>query len=146
MKGRLAKDNIAYASRKRVPRQGFIATSKMLDVPLKNDDLGFLRRNTLERRQASLTSDAFRDKLKMVYCIGPTGTAGCEMPFPQVDRVVYEVNPLDEVVCQLRFPKSFRLESQPPVELQERMRKTFPLYRATRRFGSEWGSRPISVS
>jgi len=32
------------------------------------------------------------------------------MPFPEVKRVIYEHNPLDKVICQLRFPPILRIE------------------------------------
>ncbi len=51
------------------------------------------------------------------------------MAFPQSERVVYPVNPLDEVICQLRYPTILRIESEPPVTFQERVRGTFPLYK-----------------
>jgi uncharacterized protein (TIGR04255 family) len=49
------------------------------------------------------------------------------MPVPEADRVLYERNPLDEVICQLRFPPILRLDSE-PVVFQEAMRAEYPFY------------------
>jgi uncharacterized protein (TIGR04255 family) len=46
--------------------------------------------------------------------------------FPHRDRLIFENNPLIEVICQLRFPTLLRLESEAPAELQERIRERFP--------------------
>ncbi len=51
------------------------------------------------------------------------------MPFPDSPRVIYEKNPLAEVICQLRFPAILRIDSAPPVEYQERLRKNYPLFK-----------------
>jgi uncharacterized protein (TIGR04255 family) len=51
------------------------------------------------------------------------------VPFPETPRVVYERNPLVEVICQLRFPTILRIASEPPVELQERLRGEYPVFR-----------------
>ncbi len=48
------------------------------------------------------------------------------MPFPERRRVVYKKNPLDKVICQLRFPAVLRLETEVPAEFQERIRRDFP--------------------
>jgi uncharacterized protein (TIGR04255 family) len=50
-------------------------------------------------------------------------------PFPDSPRVVYEKNPLIEVVCQLRFPPILRIDTEPPGTFQEKIRKDFPLFR-----------------
>ncbi len=47
--------------------------------------------------------------------------------FPESERVIYEKAPLVQVVCQLRFPQILRIESQLPVEFQERIRDSFPI-------------------
>jgi len=51
------------------------------------------------------------------------------MAFPASERVIYEVNPLEEVICQLRFPPLLRIESETPVAFQERIRGRFPFYK-----------------
>ncbi len=47
--------------------------------------------------------------------------------FPESERVIYEKAPLIQVICQLRFPQILRIESQLPVEFQERIRDEFPI-------------------
>jgi uncharacterized protein (TIGR04255 family) len=51
------------------------------------------------------------------------------MAFPDAPRVLYAINPLDEVVCQLKFPPVLRIDSETPVAFQEAIRDQFPLYR-----------------
>lgn len=48
------------------------------------------------------------------------------MPFPEVQRVIYQKNPLDRVVCQLRFPPILRIDADVPAEFQDRIRQDFP--------------------
>ncbi len=50
------------------------------------------------------------------------------MPFPEAQRVVYERNPLDRVICQLRFPPILRIDTEIPSGFQEAIRKYFPLF------------------
>jgi uncharacterized protein (TIGR04255 family) len=50
------------------------------------------------------------------------------MPIPTSQRVIYQNNPLDEVICQVRFPPVLRIGMQPPVEFQEDVRCSYPLY------------------
>lgn len=50
------------------------------------------------------------------------------MAFPEVDRVIYEKNPLEEVICQLRFPPILKVETDTPADFQERIREQFPFY------------------
>lgn len=50
------------------------------------------------------------------------------MAFPNAPRVVYECNPLDVVICQLRFPAILRIEAEPPARFQETVRSAFPNY------------------
>lgn len=49
------------------------------------------------------------------------------MPFPESPRVIYEKNPLKEVICQLRFPTVLKIDSEPPARFQERIRSNYPL-------------------
>jgi uncharacterized protein (TIGR04255 family) len=50
------------------------------------------------------------------------------MAFPEADRVIYEKNPIEEVVCQLRFPAVLKIETEPPAEFQEGIRSDYPFY------------------
>ncbi len=50
------------------------------------------------------------------------------MPFPETERVIYQVNPLDEVICQLRFPPILKIDAEPPAAFQERIRADYPEY------------------
>lgn len=52
------------------------------------------------------------------------------MNFPDVDRVIYERNPLAEVVCQLRFPRSFEIDKSVPADFQKGVSEKFPLIEA----------------
>jgi uncharacterized protein (TIGR04255 family) len=49
------------------------------------------------------------------------------MVFPEAPRVLYERNPLETVVCQLRFPQILRIEADEPVAFQERIRSEYPI-------------------
>ena len=50
------------------------------------------------------------------------------MPFPPSDREIYRNNPLEEVVCQFRFPTILSITSGPPVQFQEKIRNEYPWY------------------
>jgi len=50
------------------------------------------------------------------------------MPFKESERVIYKRNPLVQVVCQLRFPRILSINERVPVDFQERIRKTYPIY------------------
>jgi uncharacterized protein (TIGR04255 family) len=50
------------------------------------------------------------------------------MPFPETSRVLYKKNPLDRVICQLRFPSILRVDADIPAEFQDRIRAHFPNY------------------
>jgi len=54
------------------------------------------------------------------------------MPFPETPRVVYEHNPLEAVICQLRFPALLRIESEVPAAFQEAVRGKYPMLREER--------------
>jgi len=49
------------------------------------------------------------------------------MPVPDSARVVYEKNPLAEVICQLRYPTIFRIGAEAPVQFQETIKAHFPI-------------------
>jgi len=50
------------------------------------------------------------------------------MPFPEVKRVIYKKNPLDRVICQLRFPPILKIDAEIPAEFQDKVRTEFPNY------------------
>jgi uncharacterized protein (TIGR04255 family) len=50
------------------------------------------------------------------------------MAVPDAPRVIYEVSPLDEVICQLRFPPILRIDAESPVKFQETLRGPYPFY------------------
>ena len=50
------------------------------------------------------------------------------MVFPDTPREEYVHNPLEEVICQLRFPPILKIGTTAPAEFQDRVRKQFPLY------------------
>lgn len=50
------------------------------------------------------------------------------MLFPESDRVVFERNPLQEVIWQLRFPKILAILAKPPADFQDRVRAQYPIY------------------
>jgi len=50
------------------------------------------------------------------------------MIFPETRRIIYSKNPLDEVICQLRFPPILRIEKEIPYEFQDKIRAVFPEY------------------
>ncbi len=43
-------------------------------------------------------------------------------------RVIYENNPLIEVIIQYRFPKILALNSKDPIEFQDRIKDEYPIY------------------
>lgn len=53
------------------------------------------------------------------------------MNLPEFERVIYERNPLVEVVCQLRFPPILKISHQEPVEFQDEIRFQYPLFETT---------------
>lgn len=48
------------------------------------------------------------------------------MDFPEVDRVIYDNNPLAEVACEIRFPRILALDERIPVEFQEIIGADYP--------------------
>ena len=50
------------------------------------------------------------------------------MKFPDTKRVIYEKNPLVEVICQLRFPTILRISQQQPVDFQDKIRFDYPIF------------------
>lgn len=53
------------------------------------------------------------------------------MPFPEAKRVIYQNNPLIQVICQIRFPPILRIDTETPVQFQEYVRKELPGYELT---------------
>ncbi|GAA6615272.1 TIGR04255 family protein [Scytonema sp. NUACC26] len=54
------------------------------------------------------------------------------MKLPNYERVIYEYNPLIEVIAQLRFPTILRITSQQPVDFQDRIRFDYPIFETSR--------------
>jgi uncharacterized protein (TIGR04255 family) len=48
------------------------------------------------------------------------------MPFKESSRVIYERNPLVNVICQLRFPRILKIGETMPVDFQEGVRTEYP--------------------
>ena len=61
------------------------------------------------------------------------------MPFPLSDRVIYESNPLSQVICQLRFPPILKIDAQIPADFQGHIRQFYPLFSEAQPF------EPLSV-
>jgi uncharacterized protein (TIGR04255 family) len=59
------------------------------------------------------------------------------MPFPMVERVIYNKNPLDSVICQLRFPPILRIETDILSKFQEVVFDWFPIYQENTEFQQE---------
>jgi uncharacterized protein (TIGR04255 family) len=51
---------------------------------------------------------------------------------PEFDRVIYNRNPLVEVVCQLRFPPILKISHEEPVVFQDTIRFQYPLFETTK--------------
>jgi uncharacterized protein (TIGR04255 family) len=57
------------------------------------------------------------------------GIGGLRSPavrFPDSERVIYEANPLAEVICQVRFPRILKIETELPAAFQEQVRAAYP--------------------
>jgi len=50
------------------------------------------------------------------------------MVFPDSQRVIYRRNPLEAVICQLRFAPILKIESEVPTAFQEKIRHDYPLF------------------
>lgn len=48
--------------------------------------------------------------------------------FSKEPRCHYQESPLAEVICQLRFPEILSVTASDPVEFQEAIRSTFPIF------------------
>ena len=60
---------------------------------------------------------------------GCLGKGAHVMAFPEGKREIYNVNPLEEVICQLRFPPILRIDSETPAAFQERVRVRYPFFK-----------------
>lgn len=59
------------------------------------------------------------------------------MPFPNSPRVIYRKNPLEQVICQIRFPSILRIDTEIPAAFQELVRSQFPLFEERQEGGIE---------
>ncbi len=59
------------------------------------------------------------------------------MLFPESPRVSYARNPLEQVICQLRFPALLRIVAEPPVKFQEAIRQQFPILKERQQIAIE---------
>ncbi|MEW5870995.1 MAG: TIGR04255 family protein [Chloroflexota bacterium] len=50
------------------------------------------------------------------------------MPFPPCQRIIFNKNPLDPVICQFRFPPILSIDNELPSKFQEAIRKQYPLF------------------
>ena len=50
------------------------------------------------------------------------------MVFPESHRIEFKNNPLDRVICQLRFPTILTISASEPDKFQEDIRSTYPYY------------------
>ncbi len=57
------------------------------------------------------------------------------MPFPVATRVKYARNPIEFVICQLRFPPILRIDAEIPSRFQDLIRVRYPLYESKRETG-----------
>lgn len=63
------------------------------------------------------------------------------MPFPESKRVIYEKNPLVNVICQLRFPPILKIDSEIPAQFQDFIKEEYPIYEELTEIQSEVPSR-----
>ncbi len=54
------------------------------------------------------------------------------MKLPDYERVIYEYNPLIEVIAQIRFPTILKITRQEPVDFQDSVRFEYPIFEASR--------------
>lgn len=47
--------------------------------------------------------------------------------FPDAPRTLYTRNPLEQVICQVRFPTILKVEAAPPAEFQDAIKKDLPI-------------------
>lgn len=51
--------------------------------------------------------------------------------FPDAPRTLYTRNPLEQVICQVRFPTILKIEAHPPADFQEAIRDILPIVART---------------
>lgn len=68
------------------------------------------------------------------------------MPFPKADHVTYDDNPLDNVICQVRFPTILRIDAEPPLAMQERLLPDYVHFNETQAvlFNIKMGGKPVT--
>lgn len=54
------------------------------------------------------------------------------VPIPESPRVVFQKNPLEEVIFQVRFPAILEITAQEPAAVQAVIRREYPLYSRTK--------------
>ena len=54
------------------------------------------------------------------------------MPLPDFPRLTLQKNPLEQVICQLRFPQILKIDMQAPFEFQDIIRQEYPMYAASK--------------
>jgi uncharacterized protein (TIGR04255 family) len=69
-------------------------------------------------------TDVFRSEFLKKIFLFPEIT----MSFPDVQKVFFKNNPLDQVICQLKFPPILRIDAGIPDDFQEEIRTDFPSY------------------
>lgn len=51
--------------------------------------------------------------------------------FPEVDRVIYQQNPLAQVACRVHYPELLEIRAEQPVEFHRAIRDSFPIVERT---------------
>lgn len=54
------------------------------------------------------------------------------MPFPHTPRESYDKNPIEEVICQVRFPAILEISARPPADFQNLVRQDYPMFEGGR--------------
>lgn len=47
------------------------------------------------------------------------------MPIPETNKIIYENNPLTRVICQVRFPTIFKIDTEAPSLFQEKIKSQY---------------------
>lgn len=50
------------------------------------------------------------------------------MSFPHTSREIYSTNPLEQVICQIRYPAVLIISASSPAQFQDSIRSSYPLY------------------